>query len=202
MENYGSCNSATRNIHDYLSIYQADIPLKEGSRDFKTKLDKSRYGDRTTPAWLQSCILQLHTHTHTWNSHEELDSIPMAVEGQLSLGHGTIGCEGARRHLVSAIGVHPNDTPRLAPTPPTTWLGGWGGWGGGGGASGDVSWLTWPWVGTWWRKFEAFFRNCVKYHENSDCFMPPCPATHTHTHRMIRHQRSTLIGQLEKDTDC
>lgn len=46
---------------------------------------------------------------------EELDSVSVAVEGELSLSHGAVWNERPRRHFVPAVvAVHPDCTPRLA----------------------------------------------------------------------------------------
>ena len=48
----------------------------------------------------------------TWDGHKELDGVPVAVEGELCLGHGAVGDEAARHHLVLGVGVHPDRAAR------------------------------------------------------------------------------------------
>ena len=50
----------------------------------------------------------------TWNRDEELDGVPVAVEGELCLGHGAEGREGPGDHSVSSVSVHSDRAARLA----------------------------------------------------------------------------------------
>ena len=52
----------------------------------------------------------------TRHGHEELDGVPVAVEGELGLGHGAVGGEGAWDHPVLLVRVHPYRAPGLLAT--------------------------------------------------------------------------------------
>ena len=46
--------------------------------------------------------------------HEELDRVPVAVEGELCLGHAAVGDEAARGDAALPVAVDPHRTARLA----------------------------------------------------------------------------------------
>ena len=46
--------------------------------------------------------------------HKELDSVPVAVEGELGLGHAAVGDEAARGDASLPVAVHPHRTAGLA----------------------------------------------------------------------------------------
>lgn len=51
----------------------------------------------------------------TRHRDKELDSIPVAVEAELRLSHGTVGDEAAGRFVAAVIPIHMNDSTRAIP---------------------------------------------------------------------------------------